>query len=442
MHTTTRVATRLDALLQRRHALIPGGAHTYSKGDDQFSSNAPAAIMRGKGARVVGSDGVEYMDWCMGLRSVLLGHCDPVVQEAVHAQVDEGTNFGRPHALEFELADLLVSTLPHAEMVKFAKNGSTVTTAATKLARAFTGRKYIVACQQPFFSYDDWFIGTTPCDAGIPKEIAALTLTFRYNDLEGLAQLFAAHPGEIACVIMECMTTEDPQPGFLEGVRALTAREGALFIVDEMITGFRFGIGGAQKRYNIHPDLSTYGKGIANGYSCAVLAGRRDVMELGGHLHDKPRVFLISTTHGAETIALAAAHATITTVEREHVARHLWDRGTQLQKGLRSCIAAAGLVDSIHVTGFPCNPMAQWTERDGTASLVMKTIFLQEMIKQRMLFQGAFAISYAHGDREIEETLAAVECVLPTYARALDDTAHRDRYLTGPAVKPVFRRYN
>ncbi|MDO8463223.1 MAG: glutamate-1-semialdehyde 2,1-aminomutase [bacterium] len=437
-----RTSASLDALLARRHDLIPGGAHTNSKGDDQFSANAPAAIVRGNGARVIGSDGVEYVDWCMGLRSVLLGHCYPAVQEAVRAQMDMGTNFGRPHVVEFELADLLTAKLPHADMVKFAKNGSTVTTAATKLARAFTGRKYIAACNQPFFSYDDWFIGTTACDAGVPEEIKGLTLKFAYNDLASVEQLFAEHPGEIACVIMEAMTTEDPAPGFLEGVRAITAREGALLIMDEMITGFRFGIGGAQARYKIHPDLSTYGKGIANGYSCAVLAGRRDVMELGGLHHDKPRVFLISTTHGAETIALAAAYAAIITVEREDVARHLWERGVQLQNGLRSRLAAAGLTDSIRVIGFPCNTMVQCTERDGTVSLVLKTILLQEMIKERMLFQGAFVLSFSHGDAEIAETLAAVERVLPAYSRALNDTAHRDRYLVGPAVKPVFRRYN
>ncbi|MEK7116318.1 MAG: aminotransferase class III-fold pyridoxal phosphate-dependent enzyme, partial [Patescibacteria group bacterium] len=237
---------KFDELIARRHELIPGGAHTYSKGDDQFPEVAPKAILRGKGAYVWGSDGKKYLDWCMGLRSVTLGHCHPEINRAVKKQMGQGTNFGRPHPIEYELADLLISTLPNVEMVKFAKNGSTVTTAATKLARAYTGRDLIVACaDHPFFSYDDWFIGTTACDAGIPDEIKGLTKTFRYNDLASLEKIFAEHPADVACVIMEVITTEEPKAGFLEGVQALCRKYGAVFILDEMITGFRWDLRGA-----------------------------------------------------------------------------------------------------------------------------------------------------------------------------------------------------
>jgi len=434
--------TDWEPLIARRHELIPGGAHTYSKGDDQFSVNAPAAIVKGSGCFVIGSDGKEYIDWCMGIRSVLLGNCYPAVQDAVRMQMDEGTNFGRPHYMEFVLAYLLTSKLPNAQMVKFAKNGSTVTTGATKLARAFTGRKYIAACNHPFFSYDDWFIGSTVCAAGVPDEIKQLTLTFRYNDIESLKKLFMEHPGEIACVIMEAITTEEPKNNFLLQVQELTQKNGALFIVDEMVTGFRFGIGGAQARYNLTPDLSTYGKGIANGYSLAVLAGRRDVMELGGLTHTKPRVFLISTTHGAETIALAAAYAAIQAFAEQRVAETIWKNGERLAQGIRDLIVRHSLGQYIDVVGFPPNLSMSYKDQEGAVNLALKTVFLQEMVKEGLLFQGYFAISFSHGEAEIERTLAAVDRALSVYRRALEDVVHRDQYLLGPAVKPVFREYN
>ena len=202
---------RLKQLIRKRHTLIPGGAHTYSKGDDQFPEIAPKAILKGKGAYVWADDGKKYLDWCMGLRSVSLGHAYEPVNAAVRKQIALGTNFGRPATVEFELADLFVKTLPNADMVKFAKNGSTVTTAAVKLARAHTGRKYIAVCNQPFFSYDDWFIGTTAADAGIPDEIKQLTAKFNYNDIATLEKIFTDHPNEVACVILEAVAGEEPK---------------------------------------------------------------------------------------------------------------------------------------------------------------------------------------------------------------------------------------
>lgn len=426
--------TQLDGLIARRHELIPGGAHTYSKGDDQFPDVAPKAILRGKGAKVWGSDGKEYLDWCMGLRSVSLGHVNDEINAAVAAQMEEGTNFGRPHVIEYVLADRLTSLLPGVEMVKYAKNGSTATTAATKLARAYTGRKLIVSCaDHPFFSYDDWFIGTTACDAGIPEEIKSLTKTFRYNDLASLEKIFAEYPADVACVIMEVITTEEPKPGFLEGVQALCRKYGAVFILDEMITGFRWSFTGAAPKYNLQPDLVTYGKGIANGYSVSVLGGKKEIMKLGGLHHDKPRVFLISTTHGAETVSLAAALAALDFMEKNHVQDHFWNMGEKLKAGLLERIAKHGLEKQVSVVGFAPNLSMAFKDADGNASPVLRTKFLQEVITRGILFQGYFAISYAHGDAEIQKTLDVFDEALGTY---------RDATLIGEPCKPVFRKYN
>jgi len=432
-----------DDLIARRHDLIPGAAHTYSKGDDQFPEIAPKAIIRGEGAYVWGNDGKKYLDWCMGLRSVSLGHVHPAINEAVRKQMEEGTNFGRPHYSEYVLADFLVSLLPNVEMVKYAKNGSTVTSAATKLARAHTGRKYIVSCaDHPFFSYDDWFIGTTACDAGIPEEIKQLTLTFKYNDLESLEKLFAAYPNDIACVIMEAVTTEEPKPGFLMGVQELCRRNGTVFIIDEMITGFRFDLLGACKLYGIEPDLVTYGKGIANGYSLAVLGGKKEIMERGGLRHDKERVFLISTTHGAESISLAAALATISFIKEHGVTDHFWQMGTALKRSLEAVVKKHGLEGQVGIVGFSPNVSTSFKDLDGTASPVLRTIFLQEMIKQGILFQGYFAISFSHKQAEIDQTAQAFDAACGTLKRILDEGGDYRKHLTGEPCKPVFRKYN
>ena len=259
----------------RAHRLIPGGAHTYSKGDDQFPANAPATLERGAGARVWDAEGREYLDWSMGLRAISLGYGHPAVDEAAVAQIGRGANFGRPSAVEADLAQDLLDLVPGMEMAKFAKNGSTVTTAAVKLARACTGRDMVAVCaDHPFFSYDDWFIASTPCDAGIPEAVKALTVTFRYNRLEDVEALFARHPGRIACAVLEPATVEAPAPGFLQGLKDLCHRQGAVFILDEMITGFRFHRRGAQALFGVEADLCAFGKGMGNGFSVAALLGQ------------------------------------------------------------------------------------------------------------------------------------------------------------------------
>lgn len=429
-------------LIDRRHDLIPGAAHTYSKGDDQFPANAPKTILRGRGVYVFDENGKKYLDWGMGLRAVTLGHCYPAVNKAVLKQVKLGTNFSRPGVIEFELADLLIKTLPKVAMVKFAKNGSTATTAAVKLSRAFTGRKYVAICSdQDFFSYDDWFIGTTPCSAGVPQEIKNLTLGFKYNDIASLEKLFNEHPGEVACVILEAVTTQPPKDDFLKKAEKLTKAQGAVFIIDEMITGFRFDLAGACKLYGLAPDLMTYGKGIANGYSLAVLGGRKDIMELGGIRHEKPKVFLTSTTHGAETVALAAALATINEMKKKNVPKHLWRIGEALQRGLKSLFKKHGLEDSIEIAGLPPHFSLKFKGRDKKISFVLKTVFLQEVAKRNLLFQGYFSPAYSHGNKEVSRTLKIIDESLALYKKAYE-ADQPEKYLLGEAVKPVFRAYN
>ena len=249
----------------------------------------------------------------MGNRAVGLGHAYPEVVDAAREALAHGANFTRPSPDEVTCAEQFLRLINSAEMVKFCKDGSDATSAAVRLSRAYTGRDLIACCaDHPFFSTDDWFIGTTPMNAGIPEAIRRLTVTFRYNDLESARALFAQHPGQIAAFILEPAKADDPKEGYLQDLQRLCHAEGALLILDEMITGFRWHKNGAQKCYGVVPDLSTFGKALANGFSVSALAGKPEIMRLGEIEHkDRPRVFLLSTTHGAETHALAAATATV-----------------------------------------------------------------------------------------------------------------------------------
>lgn len=422
------------------HEVIPGGAHTNSKGDDQFPINAPSFLERGEGCYVWDNNGNKFLDWMMGLRSMSLGYGFKSVIDSAIAQILNGSNFGRPSFIETQTALRLLELIPKGDMVKFAKNGSTVTTAAVKLARAYTGRDYIALCKdQPFFSYDDWFIGTTPCNNGIPHQISELSLRFGYNDIQSLKNIFDQYPNKIAAVILEAATIEHPKDNFLHKVRELCTQNGTLMILDEMITGFRWHLNGAQTYYNIEPDLSAFGKGIANGFSLAALVGKREIMELGGLHHDKRRVFLISTTHGAENHALAAAQAVLQFYQENDVISHLWNIGNKIIQGMKEVITTHALQDYFFVGGIECSPYYICKDPKGNVSFEYRTLFLQEMIKQGVLF-NYIAPSYSHNDAAIQETLDAVDKSLNIYKKAFDNGIAK--YLEGPSIKPVFREYN
>jgi glutamate-1-semialdehyde 2,1-aminomutase len=325
-------------------------------------------------------------------------------------------------------------------MVKFAKNGSDVTTAAVKLARAHTGRDLVAICgDHPFFSTDDWFIGTTPMNAGIPAAIRDLTVKFRYNDAASLERLFEERSGQVACVVLEAETAVAPKPGFLAEVRRLCDAHGALLVLDEMITGFRWDIGGAQRVHGIVPDLSTFGKAVANGFALGALAGRREIMERGGIRHFHERVFLLSTTHGAETHALAAGMATMQIYHEEPVIETLHRQGERLRDGVNQAIRRHGVEGFVEVLGRACNLVYATRGPDRQPSQPFRTLFLQELIRRGVL-APSFVISYSHSNEDVDRTVEAVDGALEIYARALADGV--DHFLVGRPVKPVFRPHN
>lgn len=420
---------------ERAHRLIPAGAHTYSKADNQFPGNAPAFISRGEGARCWDVEGREFIDYGMGIFAVSLGHAYPEVTDKITRQLSLGNAFTRPSPLEGELAERLCALIPCAEMVKFAKNGSDVTSAAVRLARHHTGRSYVVRCREhPFHSFCDWFIGSTSRPGGVPEEIRSLTLKFSYNDLDSLEALFLTHRDQIACVIMEPADVVTPAPGFLEGIRALCDRYGALLIFDEIITGFRWHLNGAQSYFGVTPDLATFGKGMANGFACAALVGRRDLMQHGDM---DGSVFLLSCTYGSELVGLNAALATIDVFENRDVVGHMWAYGERLQNGLRHLIELHGLSRSIEVRGSPCRPAIWFAKPDGSYSFELKTLFMQEMAEFGILIER-ICVSFSHGESELAATLEAADSAYRNIADALASDAIVER-LRSPAAKPVFR---
>ena len=446
----------------RLHRVIPGGAHTYSRGDDQYPANAPEILVSGKGAYVTAADGRTLLDYGMGLRAVTIGYAEERINRAALRGMEMGVNLTRASVIELEAAEKIVDLVAGADMVKFAKNGSNVTTAAAKVARAYTGRPLVcVPRQHPFFSFDDWFIGATALKRGIPEVHHATTLLFDYGDLASLQKLFAEHPGQIAGVMLEPATTVGPcdsMPGydrlrppapaacaafpgnFLKQVQDLCRREGALFILDEMITGFRWDLRGAQHVFGVQPDLSTFGKGMANGFAVAALVGRREVMEVGAiNKPGQERTFLVSTTHGGEMASLAAFLETVAFYEEKGVVQHLWAFGAKLMTGLEEVARDAGVGHAFQMQGYGINMNYVTFDAKGQPSLPLRTLFSQEMIRNGVLMPW-IAQSFSHGEPELQKTLEAARKALAVYAQALEGGV--ERFLQGPAIKPVFRQFN
>lgn len=430
-----------NAAQTRLHHLIPGGAHTYARGSDQCPEFITPIIERGEGAHVMDLDGNWYVEYGMGLRAVTLGYGYRPVVDAAFAAAAGGTGFSRPSVWELRAAECLLDHVPGADMVKFAKNGSDVTTAAIKLARAATGRDMVAICgTQPFFSVDDWFIGTTSMKAGIPQDEIDRTVSFRYNDLDSVDALLAAYPGRIAALILEQATaTAEPAPGFLAGLRERADRDGFLLVFDEMITGLRWSVGGAQAVYGVVPDLSTWGKAIGNGFAVSALAGKREFMELGGLATDRSRVWLLSTTHGGETPGLAALLAVYATYDAHDVVGEMEAAGEKLRAGWLDLARSHGLEAHIPIMGRATCMVFGTKDAEGNPSQPFRTLFLQELLK-RGVMSPSLVISWAHTDADIAATLDAADGAMGVYSRALESGSVHG-FLEGRPVAPSVREF-
>lgn len=434
------------------HNYVPGGAHTYSRGDDTFSSNTPKILKRGKGAYIWDLSNNMYLDYGMALRANLLGYSNDIVDNAATEQIKNGNNLTRPSEIEYYAAQKLVELIPWVEMVKFAKNGSNVTTAAVKLSRAYTNKSFVVMCkQQPFYSFDDWFIGTTNVKRGTlfdkkcPFLNESTNLKFEYNNIESVENLFKSYPNDIACLITECCTTEPPKiypdgENFLQKVQNLCKKYKVVFIIDEMITGFRFGIRGATDLYNIQPDLVTYGKAIANGFSLAVLGGKKEIMSLGDiRIEGQERTFLLSSTHGAEMSSLGAMIVNIDLLIKYDVPNYLLNYGQRLIKEGNKISKELNIIDYFYFEGLPQQPIFITKDINKNICLKFKTLFIQEMANNNIIFPWV-ALSFSHKEEEFIKTMDAIKKSLIIYKEALNEGI--EKYLKSHIIKPVFRKYN
>lgn len=429
--TTMRTYTASEAQLIRAERVIPLGSQTFSKSRTQYPVGvSPLFAERAEGCRLWDVDGNEYIDFVMGLASVTLGYQDPDVTTAVEQQLRRsGVIFSLPHRLECEVAEMICEMVPCAEQVRFGKNGTDATSAAVRLARAFTGREHLAVCG--YHGWQDWYIGSTARHLGVPEGVRALTHNFAYNDLASLQALFDAHPGQIAAVVMEPMNVAEPAPGYLAAVRALAHREGALLVFDETITGFRFANGGAQAWFDVTPDLATFGKGLANGFPLSAVTGRRDVMRL---MED---VF-ISGTFGGEALSLAAARATLGKLQREPVTATLAARGRQIGDGVAGLIARHQLQDWLGFAGHPSWSFLTLRDTPSTSAFEIKTLLMQEQHQRGILGLGTHNVSWAHGDDEIAALLAVYGEVLPRIGEAVAAGNLRAQLRCAPLV-PLFK---
>lgn len=427
--------TNSNILRKKALKLIPGGAHTYSKGDDQFPSFSPHSIVKGKGARIIDVDGNEFVDWGMGLSSVILGHAYKDVVDVIKSELDNGSNFIRPSFIEAEFAEELIEQIPSAQMVKFAKNGSNATSSAIKLARCFTQKDFILRCiDDPFLSIDDWFICDTKMDAGVLEYNKTKIANFKYNDIEDFKNKVNLHKDKgIACVIMEPVSLQEPKDNFLQKIRKICDKEKIILIFDEVVSGFRFHPKGASYLYNVQADLSAFGKAIANGYSLSALVGKKEIMELGGITHNKKRVFLLSSTYGGETHHLRAGQKTIKLLNQNNyeITKHIWSVGNTIKENYNNLVQKYDLNNYTNMQGIDCRPYFYFKNN------YLRTIFTREMIKHGVLIQAIFP-SFSHKQSEISQSIDAFDKSLKFLSYIIENNIKEDIQI----IKPVFRAYN
>jgi len=411
--------------------LIPGCSQTFSKGPTQFVQGvAPVFLEKGKGSHVWDVDGNEYIDYAMALGPIILGHNYPAVTEAVKEILEKGTTFTLPHRLEGELVEILCEIIPCAEMVRFGKNGSDATSGAVRVARAYTGRDKIACCG--YHGWHDWYIATTTRNKGIPEEVKKLTLTFEYNNIETLEKIFEENKNQIACVIMEPVGVVEPKDNFLQKVKELTHKNGAILIFDEVVTGFRFSLGGAQEYFNVIPDLACFGKAMANGYPISAIVGKKEIMKLFEEV-------FYSSTFGGEIVSIAAAIATIKELKEKKVIEYIWEQGRKLKDGYNFFVKELGLEKYTQCIGYPPRTVITFKDKDGNEDLLLKSLFQQECIKRGILFTGAHNICFSHTNKDIDYTLRVYRTVLEIIKDAIERNKVRE-LLEGEPVEPVFRR--
>lgn len=421
-----------NRLLEKALKVTPLGAQTYSKSYKYYcQGNAPIFIEKGEGCYLYDVDGNEFIDFVCALGPITIGYNIKEVNNAIIEQLNNGISFSLQHEVELKLAKKLINIIPCAEKVRFLKNGGDATTAAIRLARAFTGRDMIAL--SGYHGMHDWSIGASENNRGVPSEVSKLTKTFDYNDINSLKKLFEEYPNQIAAVILEPIQANGPKNGFLNEVKEITHENGAILIFDEVVSGFRYALGGASELYGVVPDLAAFGKGMGNGLPISAVAGKYELMEL-----IEEGVF-VSTTFGGETLSLAGSLAVLDILEKNNVFEHIWNLGTLLKDGLINLVKKYDLEEVIIVSGLPPHCGVEFENYGSLDYLDFASIFNKIMIENHILTVGINNINFSHTEEEITQYLFAAECAMKEIKKAIEQDS-LEGIFNGTKINPVFKR--
>ena len=419
-------------LLKRAIEVTPLGAQTYSKSYRYYcQGDSPAFIERGEGCYLYDVDGNKFIDFVCALGPITIGYNIEEVNNAIKEQLEKGISFSLQAEVEVELAEKIIDIIPCAEMVRFVKNGGDATTSAIRLARAFTERDLVAL--SGYHGMHDWSIGSTENNKGIPKDVSNLTKTFEYNNIESLKELFEEYPNQIAAVILEPIQANGPKDDFLQKVKDLAHENGAILIFDEVVSGFRYALGGASELYDVVPDMAAFGKGMGNGLPISAVAGKKEIMK-----QIEEGIF-VSTTFGGEALSMAGSIAALKILEKPGSYEHIWKLGTILREGLERLIKNYELEDVILVSGLPPHCGVEFEDVGSLDYLDINSIFSQAMIHNGIITVGINNINLSHTEEEIEAYLAAAEEAMINIKKAIEQDSTED-ILIGKKVDPVFKR--
>ena len=419
-----------ELLLKRALETIPLGSQTFSKSITQYPRGvSPLFITHGKGSHIWDVDGNEYVDFVNGLASVTIGYSNEIVNNAVKQQIDNGITFSLPHKLELEVAELLVELVPCAEKVRFGKNGTDVTSASIRLARAYTGREHVAVCG--YHGWQDWYIGSTTRSLGVPECVKELTHVFQYNNISSLERLFSDKKNKIAAVIMEPMNVSWPVENYLSQVKKIVHDNGALLIFDENITGCRFSKGGAQELFGVVPDISVFGKGLGNGFPISAIVGKSKIMNV---MED----IFFSGTFGGETASLAAAKAVLEMIRDDDVIEHMHNIGEKILTGVEKLLLKHKANELFEITGHPSWTILTIKDTIDFTSWEIRTLFLQEMFRRGILISGSHNISYSHNEEDVDKLLSVYNEVFPLIVNATSKKTLFD-LLEAEVLVPLFK---
>ncbi len=419
-----------EEMLSRALKTVPLGSQTFSKSKTQLPFGvSPYFATKAEGAYMYDVDGNQYIDFVNSLASITLGYNDPDVTNAVREQLEQGTIFSLANELEFIVAEKIVKMVPCAEAVRFGKNGSDATAGAVRIARAHTKKDHVLVCG--YHGWQDWYIGSTGRNLGVPQATRDLTHSFSYNDINSLTKLFETYKDQVAAVVLEPVNVFPPKDNFLEKVKEITHQNNAILVFDETITGFRFANGGAQEFFNVIPDLACFGKGLANGYPISALAGRADLMKL------MEEVFF-SFTFGGELLSLAAANATLDKLEKTSVISSINKVGSFLMDSLRQLIRKYEFDNIFSVEGYPVWSFFIIKDTEWCTSWEIKTLFLQEMFKRGIYIIGTHNMSYAHTVDHVETLMKAYEDFFKLMKKVIAEKQIKN-HIEGEVLVPLFK---